>query len=185
MRPREFFSRIRPLVRSRLDEELRDFQWSAVSVMAKLWYGNSDLHYEIWSRGRLRRIELGLHFEADPLTNARLLAAFRANARAVQRALATARIEEWDRGWARVWEPIPLRTMNTEFASALAERISAYVIALEPILRRELPSDVAWSETEPQVARATDGAATLLQKAGARSAEVTAAAPSRASRRAR
>ncbi|MGH2490102.1 MAG: hypothetical protein ACRDF9_01220 [Candidatus Limnocylindria bacterium] len=153
-------------MRERLPADLRGFQWEA-SFLAKLWFGNHALHYEVTPRERVGTIEIGLHFEADALTNARLLSAFRANAKAVRRALADARMEEWDRGWCRVWESLPYRRADVSLAKELADRISAYVIALEPILRRELPSDVAW--TEP----------------AAHSAEVTAAARSRAPRAAR
>ena len=167
MKPGECLRRVGPLVRKDVPPTLREFHYESIAFMAKLWYGNKDLHYEIWSRARLGTIEIGLHFEADPLTNARLLAAFTANSRAIRRALADARIEEWDRGWARVWEPLPHRKPDEQLASELGERIAAYVTALEPILRRELPSDVAWSEPD------------------ARPARVKAAARSRASRSAR
>jgi hypothetical protein len=153
MRTGECLKRVRPLLRERLVEDLRDFRWEA-SFLAKVWYGNHSLHYEITPRERARAIEIGLHFEADPLTNARLLAAFVANASAVRRALANARMEHWDRGWCRVWEPLPYRTPDGELAKDLADRIAAYVTALEPILRRELPSDVAWSEPEAKPVRA-------------------------------
>lgn len=151
MEHRDCLKRIRPLVRERLPDDLRDFQWEA-SFLAKLWFGNHDLHYEVTPRERAGAIEIGLHFEADPLTNARLLAAFRANAKVVRRALANARIEEWDRGWCRVWEPLPYRKADVALAKELADRIATYVIALEPILRRELPRDVAWAlrETPPR-----------------------------------
>lgn len=151
---RECLKRIRPLVRERLAEDLRDFQWEA-SFLAKLWFGNHALHYEITPRERLGTIEIGLHFESDPLTNARLLAAFRANHRAVRRALPDARIEEWDRGWCRVWEGLPYRKADASLATELADRVAAYVTALEPILRRELPSDVAWAEGVPRTKRVT------------------------------
>jgi hypothetical protein len=72
----------------------------------------------------------------------------------VRRALANARMERWDRGWCRVWEPLPYRTPDGELAKELADRIAAYVTALEPILRRELPSDVAWDEPEARPTRA-------------------------------
>lgn len=164
MENREVLKRIRPLVRERLPDDLRDFHWEA-SFLAKLWFGNHDLHYEVTPRPRVGAIEIGLHFEADPLTNARLLAAFRANATTVRRALANARIEEWDRGWCRVWEPLPYRKADAALARELADRIATYVIALEPILRRELPSDVAWAEPEPR----TKGAApSRVQRAARR-----------------
>jgi hypothetical protein len=154
MQPRECLRRVGPLVRERVPPTLREFQWESFSFQSKLWYGNKALHYEIWPRERLGTIEIGLHFEADPLTNARLFGAFAANARAIKRALTDARIEEWDRGWARVWEPLPHRKPDQELASELAHRIAAYVTVLEPILRRELPSDVAWSEPEMRPVRA-------------------------------
>jgi hypothetical protein len=153
MRQRECLKRVRPHIREFLADDLRDFHWEA-SFLAKLWFGNHDLHYEITPRERARTIEIGLHFEADPLTNARLLAAFVANASAVHRSLANARMERWDRGWCRVWEPLPYRGADAELAKELASRLAAYVMALEPILRRELPSDVAWSEPEARPARA-------------------------------
>jgi hypothetical protein len=148
MKPADCLRRVAPIVRSRVPVALRGFRYDSIAFMAKLWYGNKDLHYEIWSRARLGTIEIGLHFEADPLTNARLLAAFAAQSRAIRRALTDARIEEWDRGWARVWEPLPHRKPDEQLASELGQRIAAYVTALEPILRRELPSDVAWVEKD-------------------------------------
>ena len=120
----------------------------AYASMAKLWSGNKLLHYEAWLRERLGVIELGLHFEADALTNARLLAAFRARERAIRRGLgADVRIETWDRGWARVWEPVSLVPLDQEFLERIGERVGAYIRVLEPILLSELPADVAWSES--------------------------------------
>jgi hypothetical protein len=167
MRIGECLKRVRPLIRERLSDDLRDFSWEA-SFLAKLWFGNHALHYEITPRERARTIEIGLHFEADPLTNARLLAAFDANAIAVRRALANARMERWDRGWCRVWEPLPYRTPDGELAKELADRIAAYVTALEPILRRELPSDVAWSEPEAKFVRAKAAAKSRVSRAARR-----------------
>ncbi len=113
--------------------------------MVKLWFGNKDLHYECWLRERLHVIELGLHFESDPLTNGRLLGAFNARSRIISRRLPTARIEEWDRGWARVWEPVELRTLDEPFGAEIAKLLVRYIRVLEPILEAELPADVRWS----------------------------------------
>jgi hypothetical protein len=128
--------------------------------MAQMWFGNPQLHYEVWIRSRIGVIELGLHFEADPLTNARLLAAFKARERAIREELGVAAcVEPWDKGWARVWESVPLGTLDTEILERLASRMTAYITALEPIVRDELPSDVAWSEPRVSPAqRAATGA---------------------------
>lgn len=145
---------LRATLRDGLPRDLRDFRFSSTAWMAKAWYGNADLHYEVWVRGRLRVVELGLHFEADALTNARLLAAFRARAKDVKRGLGKdARIEEWDKGWARVWEPISLELPNDALHETVRGRLRDYMRTLEPILREELPSEVRWVLSERRTSR--------------------------------
>lgn len=127
-----------------LPASLGPFHRSAGFSLGKFWTGNRDLHYEVWRRSRLGVIEIGLHFEADALTNARLLGAFRAREPEIRAKLGKAPLlEEWDRGWARVYEAHPLADEDV-LARRCAERLVAYVRALEPILRAELPVDVPW-----------------------------------------
>lgn len=148
---RTFLRGVVDVVLEAVPKNLSPIHSIAYSNMAKLWSGNRQLHYEAWMRDRLGVIEIGLHFEADALTNARLLAAFRAHERSVRRALGDeVRIDTWDRGWARVWEPVELATLDRAFLERIGGRIGAYVTALEPILRAEVPSDVAWSEARPR-----------------------------------
>jgi hypothetical protein len=148
---RTVFSGIPARLRADLPAELHTFRWNYSGIMAKASYGNSDLHYEIWVRPRLRVVELGLHFESDALTNARLLGAFRARAKQVKRALGTGpRIEEWDRGWSRVWKPFALEPVDGAYAERIRSRFVEYVRALEPILREELPNDVEWKIAPPR-----------------------------------
>jgi len=150
----ELFRATASTLRETLPAELRTFHWEPRHGMAKAWYGNRDLHYELWWRGRLHVLELGLHFESDALTNARLLAAFHARAREVQRALGReARIEAWDKGWARIWEPVSLELADDDLSERVPARFARYVRVLEPMLREELPSDVRWSEPARAPAR--------------------------------
>jgi len=142
---RTVFRAIPSLMRADLPADLRTFNWSATSWMAKAWYGNPALHYEIWVRHSEKVVELGLHFEADALTNARLYGAFRARAAEVKRALGDdVQIEQWDKGWTRVWQALPLQQIDDAYTTRIRTRFAAYVRALEPILREELPNDVAW-----------------------------------------
>ncbi len=132
------------LIRPLLLADLRDFRARLRWSLLQLYYGNRDLHYEVWRRSRLGVVEIGLHFEADPLTNARLLGAFRAREREVRASLGqTPIIEEWDRGWARIYEAHPLGDERA-LADDCAERLAAYIRTLEPMLREELPADVPW-----------------------------------------
>ena len=115
------------------------------SHMVKLWSGNKQLHYECGVYLHRKVIELGLHFESDPMTNARLLGAFRGHEKAIARRLPTARIEAWDKGWARVWEPIPFQPFDERFSTQIVKKLARYIRVLEPILEAELPADVRWT----------------------------------------
>jgi hypothetical protein len=149
------FRPIPGLLREQVPAGLGAFEWSATSWMAKAWFGNRAIHYELWVRYTAKVIELGLHFESDALTNARLYGAFRARAREVKRGLgADARIEEWDKGWARVWEPFALHEMDQAYADQIRTRFVDYVRVLEPIVREELPNDVQWKIAKPRQAPA-------------------------------
>jgi hypothetical protein len=104
-------------------------------------------------RYQAKIVELGLHFEADALTNARLLGAFRSRSKDVKRGLGKeARIEEWDKGWTRIWEPFALEKLDTAFTGRIQTRFVDYVRVLEPIVRDELPNDVAWKLAPPRKA---------------------------------
>ena len=149
--PRSFLRGVVGEVESLSGEDYPRLHSTAWSHMAQLWSGNKQLHYEVWIRDRLAVIEVGLHFEADPLTNARLLAAFRAHERSIRRGLGPdVRIEAWDRGWARVWEPVPLAALDRSFLERIGARIAAYITTLEPLLRSEVPSDISWTESRPR-----------------------------------
>ena len=113
--------------------------------MVKLWFGNKDLHFECGVYLHRNVIELGLHFESDRMTNLRLLGAFRARSKAIARRLPSARIEAWDKGWARVWEPLDLESLEGPGGTKIAKLLARYVRVLEPILEDELPADVRWS----------------------------------------
>ena len=148
------FRAIPPLLRDELPPNLHAFVWTALNWQAKAWFGNRALHYEIWVRHSAKVVELGLHFEADALTNARLLGAFRSRSKDVKRGLGTAaRIEQWDKGWTRVWEPFALEKLDLAYTERIQRRFVEYVRVLEPILRDELPREVEWAEPRPRSTR--------------------------------
>ena len=111
----------------------------------KLWSGNKQLHYECGIYPRRSVIEIGLHFESDPMTNARLLGAFRGHEETIARRLPGARVEAWDKGWARIWESVPLQPLDERFAAQVTKTLVRYVHVLQPILEDELPADVPWT----------------------------------------
>ena len=145
MEPRALLRAIPHKVGTHLRGDLRSFRTASGFSLVKVFYGNRDLHYEANLRARHNTVEIGLHFESDDLTNARLLGAFRVHERAIRRKLPGARLEEWDKGWARIWEPVAYERIDAALRDDIAKRLALYITTLEPMLRQELPADVAWS----------------------------------------
>ena len=82
---------------------------------------------------------------APTITNQLLLGVIRGHAKSIARRLPTARLEPWDKGWARVWEPIQLQPFDERFSAHVTKTLAKYVRVLEPILEDSLPADVPWS----------------------------------------
>jgi hypothetical protein len=136
-------------VRALVGSDLRECTATTGFGLIKIYYGNPKLHYEANHQAKSQTIELGLHFEADRFTNARLLGAFRVHEKKIERELRGARLEEWDKGWARIWEPIEYEDLDAPLQSEVAGRLARYITVLEPMLRNELPADVPWALTTP------------------------------------
>lgn len=148
MEARSLLAGIPRLVRGLVPPDLRDAEARSGFGLVKLHYGNPKIHYEANHQARSTSVEVGLHFEADGFTNARLIGAFRVHARLIARDLPNARIETWDKGWARVWEPVGYEALDRDLQRDVAERLARYIAVLEPLLRRELPADVPWTVAE-------------------------------------
>src|SRR3972149_326895 len=108
--------------RSVPDQQLPAFQTRDGFGLVKVFCGNPKLHYEANHQPKSSTIEVGLHFEADEFTNARLLGAFRIHERRIQRELPGARLEEWDKGWTRIWEPVAYQELDAVFQRDVAPR---------------------------------------------------------------
>jgi hypothetical protein len=146
MEQRALLKTLPDLIRPNVPATLRDFRSGARwAYLMKIFYGNEAIHYEASHRAKAHIVEIGLHFESDELTNARLLGAFRAHERAIRRKLPGARLEEWDRGWTRIWEPVTYERFDEELRDRLADALARYITVLEPIVRNELPADVPWA----------------------------------------
>jgi hypothetical protein len=99
------------------------------------------LHFEIWVQGQYRRIELGLHFEADKETNDRLLTYFAERFIEVQANLGPqVELERWTASWSRIHETMPYTTLDAALVNRVADRMAAIILVLQPMLdcaRRE------------------------------------------------
>ena len=97
------------------------------------------LHYEV-VRTSLRfgdRLELGLHLESrSPQVNDALLAYFQSRLVEIKAGLGDGfEAEQWDRGWAKVYETIPLLPYNAVFLEQVGGRMARIIIFLHPMLK--------------------------------------------------
>jgi hypothetical protein len=106
------------------------------SRLAQFWWGTSpSVHFEIWIHERNLQVELGLHFEAGASRNRELYVAFSRYLLEIQQELGDSIwLEEWDRGWTRIYETQPLFPMDEARVYSVAGRFCEIIDCLQPIL---------------------------------------------------
>lgn len=103
--------------------------------LAQFWWGaDRSIHYEIWVHERHLRLELGLHMESTPDRNRALYASFSSHLIEIQAQLGdTIWLEEWDKGWVRLYETVPLFPLDDARVYAVAGRLTEIMECLQPI----------------------------------------------------
>ena len=137
MKSREFLEILPEMVRQQLPPEFGDFQViSTMSTLMKIHYGVPTVHYEVWIQRRKKQVEVGLHFEGDRESNSTHLEMLRQRATDIRSALGDAvELEEWDKGWTRAHQTVPLEPLNDDFLVEVSFTLSGMIRTLEPILR--------------------------------------------------
>ncbi|MGI8586742.1 MAG: hypothetical protein ACR2M0_03525 [Chloroflexia bacterium] len=146
MLPTPFLRRLSDTVRPLLAADPQPLHIQARGRLLKLWFGpDESIHYEVWIHDNLQLIELGLHCEADPLRNARIRRQLGFHMFDIKAALGNSvELEEWDRGWVRLYETHPLSPLDEPRLDELARRLATFVTIVQPIyaqLCRVLASD--------------------------------------------
>ena len=139
MKSAEFMRALPDAVRARLPKKLQPFKVNLRSWLVQLYYANALLHYEVVTHGERRGLlEIGLHFESrNPHENARLLDGFMQHLIEIKAELGDqVEAEMWDKGWTKVYETIPLATMNEAYLERVAEQLARMIIVLQPILEK-------------------------------------------------
>jgi hypothetical protein len=136
MQPNTFVSHVASAVSASFAQHEPPLQVQQRGRLAKFWFGpNSNIHYEIWLHERTLQLELGLHFEATPEFNSLLLKAFDRYLLEIQATLGSSIwLEEWDHGWARLYETHPLFPLDGPRVEQVAERLSRIMGVLQPML---------------------------------------------------
>lgn len=132
----------KPFVREVVAEVMRHFGKATPPLnsearwrLAKFWYGpDPSIHYELSLHENSSQLEIGLHAEATPERNRAFYAAFDRCMVEIQKELGPRMwLEEWDRGWVRLYETEPLWPLDTSRVSSVAERLVEVISTIQPI----------------------------------------------------
>jgi len=135
---KSILSRLPEMLRPKLPPHLQDFQYRFGMGLVKVYYGWHRIHYEVWCHTKIGRIEIGLHFEADKDTNAELLRRFDKRMIEIKAQLGECfELEPWEKGWARLYETMPMPPLSEELLSPLADRLAQVITVLQPIYEEE------------------------------------------------
>ena len=137
MKTKEFLHSLPDLVRQQLPPELSRFQvHPRVTSLTKLYYARASIHYEAWIQKRRGIVELGLHLEGDPESNFRNLELLMGHWDEIRSSLGEGiELHQWDRGWCRAHETIPLQPLTDDYLVEVSLKLSDMVRTLEPFLR--------------------------------------------------
>ncbi len=137
MRSSDFMAALPEAVQRCLGEEIRLTRGRVWPWGVQFYVDDPRYHYEV-SRVAPRLgdgLELGLHFESKkPADNHALLAGFDARLVEIKDSLGDGAVAElWDRGWAKVYEVLPLEPYSESYLQTVAARMAVIVGVLHPI----------------------------------------------------
>lgn len=122
-------------LRLHLPEDWRHFVVRKRWGMLQISFADPRLHYEIWLQTRADLIELGLHLEADAVTNERILQAIAQQALEVREALgARCDLEVWTSTWRRVHLVVPLAPLDDAKLDECAAWLGRCIETLQPVV---------------------------------------------------
>lgn len=153
MRVHEFLDLVARETRSALPARLRAFQTHKRYTLIQLYYGRRTVHYEVWIRGNVHAIEIGLHCEADRATNTALLEVLDKHLFEIKDALGEGvEAEQWTTTWTRVHELMPYTHLDDATARTVAARLSAMIQLLQPLIQSQTAGRVRRSTSTTRAA---------------------------------
>ena len=136
LRPAMFLREVEGEMRRRYRDDGRKLSTHLRSRLAQFWFGaDRTIHYEVWIHERTAQIELGLHFESTASRNRELYRRFDAELLSIQSILGDSIwVEEWERGWSRIYETQPLWPLDSARVITTSDRLAEMITTLQPIL---------------------------------------------------
>lgn len=132
----EFRRALPDSVRDHLPTELQKFRHAMRFGYVQFWYGESVFHYEVSTQARLSVIEVGLHLEhKDSKRNATLHHYFDQHFLEIRALLGEVWLEQWDKGWHKLYSTIPLEKYTDELLANVSRQMARHIMVLQPLLR--------------------------------------------------
>jgi hypothetical protein len=142
---RWFFDQVDDEVRGLVGPALRDYQTEKNGRLLKLWYDDPAVHFEAqrlspaWSPSPTPTLEIGFHLESrDPRRNESILARLLESRSRWENRLPEAAYGEafgpQGSAWRRLSEVGEIDALDEDLAGEVADRVAAYVVALQPVL---------------------------------------------------
>ena len=132
---RRFFAAIVTHLRGSLPEELRRFAHRGDFNLMKIWWDNPRVHFEVVIDQRIDRIEVGLHLEDGPASTIAYLRALDARVVELKHELGHHfELERWTTSWGRLYELLPLETIDERTGKQIAHRVERLISVLQPIV---------------------------------------------------
>ncbi|MCZ7575268.1 MAG: hypothetical protein M5U01_42505 [Ardenticatenaceae bacterium] len=142
MKAQEFRDRLPDHLRPRLPPEWRAFRTASRFSYVQFWYGPQAFHFEASPYYEREIYEVGLHFESrDKALNATLHAAFDRRFAEIRHSLgADVFLEQWDRGWHKLYRclPFPARRYDDGLLDAVVSELARQIALLQPMLDEAL-----------------------------------------------
>jgi len=135
-RPGTFLREVESDMRRRYQDDSRKLSTHLRSRLVQFWFGaDRAIHYEVWIHERMAQMELGLHFESRASRNRVLYRRFDGELLSIQAALGDSIwLEEWERGWARIYETQPLWPLDSVRVITTVDRLAEMIATFQPIL---------------------------------------------------
>jgi hypothetical protein len=130
-----FYAGIVAHLQATLPPELQEFRYRGDFNLMKVWFDHYRVHYEVVIDQQINKIELGLHFEDGPASSLAFLALLDRRILEIKDRLGPdVELERWTQSWARIYVLRPLTGIDGAVTSECAERLSAMISLLQPII---------------------------------------------------
>lgn len=151
LKRRQFFGAVWDATQGELPPDFAEPRTRQTMNFLKVQFSaNYRIHYEAMISAQTGFLEVGLHFEDGPESTGRLLEFFDEHILEIKHELGPqCELERWTKSWGHLFEVMPLEPLTRAYANTVAERLSAYIVTLQPIMDEAFAKGLVSHEPRP------------------------------------